>query len=124
MRAGEPGVMLVPDELWTVFPKTVAALRDKTVVAYAPDKANRFEVESPRGRVVIEKDATGWKITAPDALKADSGAVNALLWSLRDLRASGFVGESAADIAIVYSFSGRTREDSGSKKKNPLLSRN
>ena len=101
MRAGEPGVMLVPEELWTVFPKTVAVLRDKTVVAYAPDKANRFEIESPKGRVVIEKDATGWKITAPDALKADSGAVNALLWSLRDLRASGFMGESAADIARV-----------------------
>src|SRR5215831_8817403 len=26
MRAGEPGVMLAPDELWTAFPKTVAAL--------------------------------------------------------------------------------------------------
>ena len=101
MRAGEPSVMLVPEELWTVFPKTVAALRDKTVVAYAPDKAHRFEIESPRGRVVIERDAAGWKITAPDALKADSGAVNALLWSLRDLRASGFLGESAADIARV-----------------------
>jgi hypothetical protein len=91
--------MLVPDELWTVFPKTVAALRDKTVVTYAADKANKFEVESPKGNVVIEKDAAGWKITAPAALKADSGAVNALLWSLRDLRASGFVGESPADIA-------------------------
>jgi len=99
MRAGEPAVMLVPDELWTVFPKTVAALRDKTVVTYAADKANKFEVESPKGNVVIEKDAAGWKITAPAALKADSGAVNALLWSLRDLRASGFVGESPADIA-------------------------
>ncbi len=98
MRAGEHEVMLVPEELWTVFPKTVAVLRDKTVVTYAPDKANRFEIESAKGRVVIERDGTGWKIAAPDALKADSGAVNALLWSLRDLRASGFLGESAADV--------------------------
>ena len=99
MRAGEPGVMLAPDELWVAVPKTVAMLRDKTVVAYAQDKANRIEVESPKGRVVIERDGGGWKITAPEALKADGGAVNALLWSIRDLRASGFLGDSPADIA-------------------------
>src|SRR6266545_6577493 len=98
MRAREPGVMLAPEDLWTAFPKTVAALRDKVVVAYAYDKANRVELESPRGRVVIERDGTGWKITAPEALKADSGAVNSLLWSIRDLRASGFLAEAATDI--------------------------
>ena len=98
MRAGEPGVMLAPVELWTAFPKTVAALRDKVVVAYAYDKANRVELESPKGRVVVERDGTGWKITAPDALKADSGPVNSLLWSIRDLRASGFLADGPADI--------------------------
>ncbi len=98
MRAGEAGVMLAPEELWTAFPKTVAALRDKVVVAYAYDKANRVEVLSARGRVVIERDGTGWKITAPEALKADSGAVSSLLWSIRDLRASGFLGDAPGDI--------------------------
>jgi len=98
MRAGEPGVMLAPMELWTAFPKTVAALRDKVVVAYAYDKANRVELESAKGRVVVERDGTGWKITAPDALKADSGPVNSLLWSIRDLRASGFLADGPADI--------------------------
>ncbi len=98
MRAGEPGVMLAPEDLWTAFPRTVAALRDKVVVAYAYDKANRVELESPRGRVVIERDGTGWKITTPEALKADSGAVNSLLWNIRDLRASGFLAEAATDI--------------------------
>jgi hypothetical protein len=98
MRAGEPGVMLAPDELWTAFPKTVAALRDKTVVTYAQDKASRIEIESPKGRVVIERDGAGWKITAPEALKADSGAVSSLLWSIRDLRASGFLADAATDI--------------------------
>ena len=98
MRAGEAGVMLAPDELWTALPKTVAALRDKAVVAYAQDKANRIEIESPRGHVVIERDGTGWKITAPEPLKADSGAVSSLLWSIRDLRASGFLADAATDI--------------------------
>jgi hypothetical protein len=98
MRAGEPAVMLVPEDLWTAFPKTVAALRDKTVVAYAQDKVNRIEIDSPKGQVVIAKDGAGWKITAPDALQADSGAVNSLLWSIRDLRASAFLSDSPADI--------------------------
>src|SRR5262249_47357765 len=98
MRAGEPGVMLAPDELWTAFPKTVAALRDKTVVAFAQDKANRIEIESRKGQVVIERDGTGWKITAPDALKADSGVVNSLLWTIRDLRASAFLADAPSDV--------------------------
>jgi hypothetical protein len=98
MRPGEGSVMLAPEEVWTAFPKTVATLRDKVVVSYAYDKANRVQVESPRGRVVIERDKTDWKITAPETLKADSGAVNALLWSLRDLRASGFLSDAPGDI--------------------------
>jgi Domain of unknown function (DUF4340) len=98
MRAGESSVMLAPDDLWTAFPKTVATLRDKVVVRYQYDKANRVELQSERGRVVIEKDGTGWKITAPDALKADSGAVNALLWSVRDLRAVGFFADAPSEI--------------------------
>ena len=51
MRAGEPAVMLVPAEVSAGVPRTVAALRDKTVVAYAYDKVNRIEIDSPRGKV-------------------------------------------------------------------------
>ena len=74
-------------------PKTVAALRDKVVVAYAYDKANRIQVDSARGAVTLEKDGGAWKITAPEALKADSTAVSNLLWKIRDLRATGFLGD-------------------------------
>lgn len=98
MRDGQPPVMLVGEELWTALPKTVAALRDKVVVAYAYDKANRIELEHGRGKVMLERDGTGWKITAPEALKADSAAINSLLWRIRDLRAQGFLAESASDV--------------------------
>jgi hypothetical protein len=98
MREGEPGVMLAPDELWSALPKTVAVLRDKVVVAYAADKLNRVELIHARGTVTLEKDGSAWKLTAPEALKADSGAVNAVLWRLRDLRASGFLADAADEI--------------------------
>jgi Domain of unknown function (DUF4340) len=98
MRAGEPAVMLVPEEVWAAVPKTVGVLRDKIVFAYQYDKVSRVELESPRGPVVLEKDGIAWKLTAPEPLKADTGAVNNVLWKIRDLRAAGFLDEDPAAI--------------------------
>jgi hypothetical protein len=97
-REGEKEVLVVPAEAWDKVPKTVAMARDKTVFPYAYDKANRVEIDSAAGKVVLERDGLSWKITAPEALKADSGAVNSVLWRIHDLRASGFLDESAAGI--------------------------
>jgi len=98
-REGDSEVLLVPSEAWDKVPKTVAMARDKTVFPYAYDKVNRVEIDSTGGKVTIERDGVNWKITAPEALKADAGAVNGLLWRIRDLRASAFLDETAAGIA-------------------------
>jgi hypothetical protein len=98
-REGESEVLLVPADVWDKIPKTVAMARDKSVFAYAYDKVNRVEIDSASGKVTIERDGTGWKITAPEALKADTGVVNGLLWRIRDLRASGFLDETPGGIA-------------------------
>jgi hypothetical protein len=98
MRSGEPGVMLVGEELWAAVPKTVGVLRDKVVLAYQYDKVSRVELAGPRGPLTLERDGIGWKITAPEVLKADTGAVNGVLWRIRDLRASGFLDEDTAAI--------------------------
>ena len=98
MRSGEPGVMLVGEELWAAVPKTAGALRDKVVLAYQYDKVSRVELAGPRGPLTLERDGIGWKITAPESFKADTGAVNGVLWRIRDLRASGFLAEEAAAI--------------------------
>ena len=97
-REGESDVLLIPVEAWDKVPKTVAMARDKIVFPYAYDKVSRIEIESAGGKVMLERDGLGWKITAPEALKADTGAVNGLLWRIRDLRAAGFLDESAAGI--------------------------
>src|SRR5499425_1957886 len=98
-REGEGDVLLIPAEAWDKVPKTVAMARDKTVFPYAYDKVSRIEIESAGGKVMLERDGLGWKITAPEALKADTGAVNGLLWKIRDLRAVGFLDDTAAGIA-------------------------
>jgi hypothetical protein len=91
-------VILTAEALWGAFPKTLAAIRDKVVVSYAYDKLAKLEITHGRGAVVLEKEGAGWKLTAPEALKADTGAVTQLLWKIRDLRALGFLAEGAADV--------------------------
>ena len=97
-RDGEPGVILTAEALWTAFPKTVGALRDKTVVNYAFDKLERVEITHHGQTVGLAKEGTGWKLTAPEALRADSGVVTQLLWKIRDLQALGFLSENAAEV--------------------------
>ena len=97
-REGEPGVILTAEAVWTVFPKTVGAIRDKTVVSYASDKLARIEITRGRETLGLAKEGTGWKITAPEALRADSGAVTQILWKIRDLQALGFLSEGAAEV--------------------------
>ncbi len=102
-REGEPEVLVTGEEIWDKLPRTVAAARDKVVFIYAYDKVSRVVLESAKGTVTLERDGISWKITAPEAMKADTGAVNGLLWRLRDLRAAGFLDESAAGIARYLS---------------------
>ena len=97
-REGEPGVILTAEAVWTVFPKTVGAIRDKTVVSYASDKLAKIEITHGRETLGLEKEGTGWKITAPEAMRADSGAVTQILWKIRDLQALGFLSEGAAEV--------------------------
>src|SRR4029453_2820626 len=61
------------------------------------------EVEHGKDSIVIQKDGAGGKLTAPEALKADTGAVTQLLWKVRDLRALAFLSESPGDAARFLS---------------------
>lgn len=99
MRPGEPSVLLLPEEVWTALPRNVAALRDKTVVAFDRDKVNRVEVESPQGTVALARENNRWRIVAPEALPADQVEVGTMLRKLRDLKAQAFLTEDASGIA-------------------------
>jgi hypothetical protein len=122
-REGEPGVILTAEAVWTAFPKTVGALRDKVVVSYAYDKLAKLEIAHGRGTVVLEKEGTGWKLTAPETLKADPGVVTQLLWKIRDLRALGFLAEGAADVPRYLSRPEVTVKiwEAGAKEPKTLL---
>src|SRR6266851_4676266 len=74
------------------------ALRAEMVVSYAADKLAKVEIIHGRETLGLEKEGTGWKITAPETLRADSGPVTQLLWKIRDLQALGFLSEGAAEV--------------------------
>jgi len=96
MREGESSVLLLPEDVAKAIPRTVAALRDKQVVAFDRDKVTRVEVESPKGVVTLAKEKARWAITAPKPLPADQVEAGALLTRLRELRAQAFLSDDAS----------------------------
>jgi hypothetical protein len=91
MRPGESSVLLIDEEIWKLFPKNVAVLRDKMVIAFDREKLTRIELSSPRGAVTLARDGEQWKITAPLALPGDGPVIDGLVSRLRDLRAQAFL---------------------------------
>src|SRR5207248_6245596 len=78
MREGESSVLLLPEDVAKAIPRTVAALRDKQVVALDRDKVKRIDVESPKGTVTLAWEKDRWAITAPQPLPADQVEAGAL----------------------------------------------
>ena len=80
MRAGEPSVLLVPDDVYNQVPKNVGVLRNKTLVEIDRDKVARLEIQSPNGTVTVARENGQWKIVAPQVLAADQGVGGCRLW--------------------------------------------
>jgi hypothetical protein len=98
LRKGEQSVLLLDEQIWNLLPKTLAELRDKTVLSYDREKVARFEIESPRGKVAVAKDGEKWTLTTPEPLKADGGEVSNLLWKLKDLKGQAIVADGAGAV--------------------------
>ncbi len=99
MRQGETSVLLVPEDVWTAVPKTVAAARDKSVIDVDRDKVAKLELTSAKGTVMLVREKDTWKIAAPESLPADQVEVGGIFFKLKDLKAQGFLSEDAAGVA-------------------------
>jgi hypothetical protein len=91
-------VLLIPDDVWQALPKNVAVLRNKAIVEYDRDKVDRIDIQSAKGSVSLARESDKWKIVAPEALPADQVEVGALLSSVRELRAQGFLTDDASGV--------------------------
>ena len=98
MRPGEPSVLLLPEDVWKALPKSMATLRDKTVVTFDRDKVAKIEIDGAHGSVTLARENNQWRIVAPEAVGADQVEAGALLRKLGELRAQAFVTEDASGI--------------------------
>lgn len=99
MRPGETSVLLLPEEVWNVLPKTVGAVRNKVLVEFERDKVTRVDLSSPKGSVSLVREDNRWRITAPEPLSADQVEAGAVLAKLRELRAQAFLTDDASGVA-------------------------
>jgi hypothetical protein len=99
MRQGETSVLLVPDDVWTALPKTVATARDKTVIDVDRDKVAKLELASAKGAVTLVRENARWKIAEPGPLPADQVEVGGVLFKLKDLKAQGFLSDDASGLS-------------------------
>ncbi len=98
MRPGEQSVLLLPEDVWKALPKSMAAVRDKTVVAFDRDKVTKIEIDGAQGTVTLARENNQWRIVAPEAMGADQVEAGALLRKLGELRAQAFLTEDASGI--------------------------
>jgi hypothetical protein len=98
MRPGEPSVLLLPEDVWKALPKSMAAVRDKTVVAFDRDKVAKIEIDGAQGVVTLARENNRWRIVAPEAMGADQVEAGALLRKLGELKAQAFLTEDASGI--------------------------
>jgi hypothetical protein len=83
----EPGAQEKPKE------KVFAALKD------AKDKVKEITVASPAETLRLVKGSEGWRLVAPQSVKADEGEVEGLVNSLESLETEEVVSETPGDLA-------------------------
>jgi hypothetical protein len=79
---GAPRVFLVSSYLETTFDKSSFDLRDKTILKFERDKADRLEIQTPDRTTAFAKQGADWRIASPIAARADFGAVEGILGRL------------------------------------------
>ena len=94
-----PRVFLVSAFVDTTFDRGTFDLRDKTVVVFDREKVDRVELVRGADRVALTKAGAQWNMTAPVAVKADTGAVEALIGRLHSATMKSIAAEPATDLA-------------------------
>jgi hypothetical protein len=92
-------VFLVSGFLDSTFNRGTFDLRDKAVLKFERDGVTGLEIESPTRRLVFAKDGDTWKMTAPLAVRADTGTVEGLLGRIHTGRMKTLVADTPADLA-------------------------
>ena len=80
---GEKKVFLVSSFLETAFDRTTFDLRDKTILQFERDKADRIEVASKDSILAFARTGEQWRVEKPMAVRAELLAVDGLVGRLK-----------------------------------------
>ena len=120
---GSKQVILVPNSLLQDGTKTVAQLRDNSVLGITDLDVQSFALDTPSTNVEAVRSAKNdsvWRIQKPSPMLGDSSAISQLLDNVSGARLSKVVSESAGDLSrygLVHpAISFRVHLDSGSDR--------
>ncbi len=100
-RRDTPQVFLLPQDLWDNLPKTLSAVRDKTIMQFEREHITRLELQSPREHIVLQNTGPRqYTMEQPLHTAGDGEAVHNLLWDMHDLKAKEFVAETDATLDL------------------------
>jgi len=99
---GSKQVILVPKSVSADGSKTLAQLRDNSVLGISSDKVQSFHLKTPSADIEARrsaKNAEAWSIEKPRPMIGDSTAISQLLDSVSNAKLADVVSESAGDLA-------------------------
>jgi hypothetical protein len=91
MREGRPSIFMVAETVKNKLTVSADFIMNKSLFTYIVSDVTAFEVTGADSLISVVRDGRGWKITKPDAERADRNAVNTLLSDLRDMKLSEIV---------------------------------
>jgi hypothetical protein len=95
--ADSPRVFLIPSYVMTSFNRTPFDFRDKKILTFDRDKADRIEVRRGDVLLAFAKANGEWRLTAPVEARGDFGAIEGLMSRLQSAQMRSVVEESATD---------------------------
>jgi hypothetical protein len=96
--ADSPKVFLVYGYLESSFNRTPFDLRDKKILTFDRDKADRIEIRRGDSLLAFAKSNGEWRVTAPIDARGDFSAVEALLSRLQSAQMRSVVEENPTNL--------------------------
>jgi hypothetical protein len=96
--ADSPKVFLVYSYLESSLNRTPFDLRDKKILTFDRDKADRIEIRRGAELLTFAKANGDWRLTAPVEARGDFGAIEGLLSRLQSAQMRSVVDENATDL--------------------------
>jgi len=121
VKADAPTIYAVSATILSHLPAGADDIRNLTLWSYEPADINRLSATYNGGSVVLERDGTKWRLTAPEKRPANPERMQKLLSIVEAVRAERFVGETPGLLALSQRAVKLTVETTARQKRTLLV---